>query len=80
MYIPEDIRQVTKKYALGEYVIHPAHVNNQALEHWIKDLQFEQCEVPTKRMQLHSRKRNNLYTFHLPALGKDVVLTNSQTS
>lgn len=80
MYIPEDIRQTTMKYALGEYVIHPAHLNNQSLEKWIKNLQFEQYETTTHRMQLHSRKRNNLYSFHLASLDKELVLKVSQIS
>lgn len=80
MYIPDNIRQATKKYALGKYVIHPAHLNNQSLEDWIKDLQFEQSESPSYRMQLHSRKRNNLYSFQLPAVGKHVILKVSQIS
>ncbi len=80
MYIPDDIRQTCRKYALGEYVIHPSYANNQALEHWIKDLQFENYEKVDYRMQLHSRKRNNLYSFHLPAVDKEVVLKVSQIS
>ena len=80
MYIPENLRQPAFGYALGKYLIHPAHTNNEALESWIKDLQFEQYELPENRMQQHSRKRNTLYTFHLSALNKDVVLKVSQTS
>jgi hypothetical protein len=80
VYIPDDIRQTSRKYALGEYVIHPSHANNQALEHWIKDLQFENYEKVDYRMQLHSRKRNNLYSFHLPSVDKEVVLKVSQIS
>lgn len=80
MYIPEAIRQTSRKYALGEYFIHPQHENNQTLEQWIKDLQFESQECTTNRMQLHSRKRNNLYSFHLPAVDKEVVLKVSQIS
>lgn len=80
MYIPVDIRQTSRKYALGEYVIHPSHANNQSLEHWIKDLQFENYEKIDYRMQLHSRKRNNLYSFYLPSVDKEVVLKVSQIS
>lgn len=80
MYIPIHLRQSAKKYALGKYVIHPAHINNAALEQWIKNIQYEQYEIPSTRMQLHSRKRNNLYTFHLAALDKQVVLKVSQIS
>ena len=80
MYIPNDIRQSSRKYTLGEYIIHPAHENNQSLEQWIKELQFEQYESTPHRMQLHSRKRNNLYSFHLPCVGKEVVLKVSQIS
>ncbi|MFK7794923.1 MAG: lipopolysaccharide kinase InaA family protein [Gammaproteobacteria bacterium] len=80
MYIPNDIRQPTRKYALGEYIIHPAHENNQSLEQWIKELQFEQFESPTHRMQQHSRKRNNLYSFHLACVDKEVILKVSQIS
>lgn len=80
MYIPNDIRQSSRKYALGEYIIHPAHENNQSLEQWIKELQFEQYESATHRMQLHSRKRNNLYSFHLACVDKEVILKVSQIS
>jgi hypothetical protein len=80
VYIPDDIRQPSRKYALGEYIIHPAHANNQALEQWIKELQFEQYEAAAYRMQLHSRKRNSLYTFHLPCVDKEVILKVSQIS
>jgi serine/threonine protein kinase len=80
VYIPSDIRQATKKYALGKYVIHPAYLNNQILEQWIKNLQFEQYETITHRMQLHSRKRNNLYSFHFPCVDKEVILKVSQIS
>ncbi len=80
MYIPKNIRQSSRKYALGEYIIHPAHANNQSLEQWVKEIQFEQYESTTHRMQLHSRKRNNLYSFHLPYIGKEVVLKVSQIS
>lgn len=80
MYIPNDIRQSSRKYALGEYIIHPAHENNQSLEQWIKQLQFEQYESASHRMQLHSRKRNNLYSFHLPCVDKEVILKVSQIS
>ena len=74
MYTPSDIQQIEKTYALGKYIIHPQYTNNQALENWIKDLQFEHFENPDNRMLLHSRKRNNLYSFHLPAAGKEVVV------
>jgi hypothetical protein len=80
VYIPDEIYQTSRKYALGEYVIHPAYLNNQSLEHWIKDLQFEQHEAADYRMQLHSRKLNHLYSFHLPSVGKEVVLKVSQIS
>lgn len=80
MFIPSHLRQSAKNYALGEYVIHPAHANNNNLEQWIKNIQFEQCETSSNRMQLHSRKRNNLYTFYLDALNKEVVLKVSQIS
>ena len=80
MYIPDDIRQLPRKYTLGEYIIHPAHTNNHSLEQWIKELKFEQYESPTHRMQLHSRKRNNLYSFHLPCVEKEVILKVSQIS
>lgn len=80
MYIPDEIRQPTSKYALGEYIIHPAHANNQSLEQWVKELQFEQYEATTHRMQLHSRKRNNLYSFYLPCVDTEVVLKVSQIS
>ena len=80
MYIPSNIQQAEKTYALGKYIIHPNHTNNQALENWIKDLQFEHFEKPDHHMQLHSRKRNNLYSFYLPAVGKEVVLKVSQIS
>lgn len=80
MYIPDNIRQSAFQYALGSYLIHPAHTNNEALETWIKDLQFEQYELPENRLQQHSRKRNNLYTFYLPVIDKEVVLKVSQTS
>ena len=80
MYIPVDIRQPSRKYALGEYIIHPAHANNQSLEQWIKELQFEQYESTPNRMQLHSRKRNNLYSFHLACVDTEVILKVSQIS
>ena len=80
MYIPDHLRQTAFQYALGKYLIHPAHTNNEALETWIKELQFEQYELPENRLQQHSRKRNVLYTFHLPAINKDVILKVSQTS
>ena len=80
MYIPDDIRQPCRKYALGEYVIHPAHANNSSLEQWIKELQFEQYESSANRMQLHSRKRNNLYSFRLASVDKEVILKVSQIS
>lgn len=80
MYIPDHLRQTAYQYALGKYLIHPAHTNNEALETWIKELQFEQYELPENRLQQHSRKRNILYTFHLPAINKDVILKVSQTS
>ena len=80
MYIPNNLRQSATQYALGKYLIHPAHTNNEALESWIRELQFEQYELPENRMQQHSRKRNTLYSFHLPAINKDVVLKVSQTS
>lgn len=80
MYIPDHLRQTAFQYALGKYLIHPAHTNNEALETWIKELQFEQYELPENRLQQHSRKRNILYTFHLPAINKDVILKVSQTS
>ncbi|MDW3095574.1 MAG: lipopolysaccharide kinase InaA family protein [Gammaproteobacteria bacterium] len=80
MYIPNNIRQSSKKYTLGEYIIHPTHTNNQSLEQWIKELQFEQYESTTHRMQLHSRKRNNLYSFHLTCVDKEVILKVSQIS
>lgn len=80
MFIPSHLRQSAKNYTLGKYVIHPAHANNINLEQWIKNIQFEQCEIPSNRMQLHSRKRNNLYTFHLDALNKEAVLKVSQIS
>ena len=80
MFIPDDIRQHAKQYALGEYVIHPHHKNNATLEQWIESIQFEQHETSDARMQLHSRKRNNLYSFHLNALDKEVVLKVSQIS
>ena len=80
MYIPDDILQTMRDYALGKYVIHPIHENNQLLETWIKELQFEQYETSANRMQQHSRKRNILYTFQLPAINKEVVLKVSQTS
>lgn len=80
MYIPTNLRQPLYEYALGKFLIHPAHTNNEALESWIRELQFEQYELPENRMQQHSRKRNMLYTFHLPAINKEVVLKVSQTS
>ena len=80
MYIPNDIRQSSRKYVLGEYIIHPAHENNQSLEQWIKELKFEQYESATHGMQLHSRKRNNLYSFHLACVDKEVILKVSQIS
>lgn len=80
MYIPNHLRQTAKSYALGDYVIHPKHTNNAKLEQWIKNIQFEKFEVAGNRMQLHSRKRNNLYTFHLESLDKEVVLKVSQIS
>lgn len=80
MYIPEDIRQNPTPYALGEYIISPEHSNNLALQQWIKNLQFEKHESDANRMQLHSRKRNHLYSFHLPAVDKDIVLKVSQIS
>ncbi len=80
MFIPSHLQQSAKPYALGKYVIHPAHTNNAKLEQWINDIQFEYCETPANRMQLHSRKRNNLYSFHLDAIDKPVVLKVSQIS
>lgn len=80
MYIPDNIRQTAFQYTFGKYLIHPAHTNNGALETWIKELQFEQYELPENRLQQHSRKRNNLYTFYLPAIDKEVVLKVSQIS
>ena len=80
MYIPKDFIQDPKKYALGKYVINPHFINNQALEQWIENLDFENFETDSFRMQLHSRKRNNLYSFHLPCVDKEVVLKVSQIS
>ena len=80
MFIPNHLHQPHKTYALGKYVIHPAHTNNDNLEKWIKNIQFEQHESTNERMQLHSRKRNNLYSFRLDALNKEVVLKVSQIS
>lgn len=80
MFIPDHLIQTEKKYALGKYVIHPAHENNSKLENWIKNIQFEHAEIPKNRMLQHSRKRNNLYTFHLNAINKEVVLKVSQIS
>lgn len=80
MFIPADIQQFAKKYALGEYFIHPKHANNAALEEWLKNIQFEQHETADARMQSHSRKRNNLYSFYLKAVDKEVVLKVSQIS
>ncbi len=80
MYIPSNIKQSSKEYALGKYVINPAYTNNQSLEHWIQNIQFEKFESQDHRMQLHSRKRNNLYTFYLPSIDKEVVLKVSQIS
>ena len=80
MFIPDHLLQKEKKYPFGKYVIHPAHTNNAALENWIKNIQFEQHETDQSRMQLHSRKRNNLYSFRLEAVNKEVVLKVSQIS
>lgn len=80
MYIPKDIRQKPVSYSLGKYVLHPVHQNNKVLENWITSLQFEKFELPENRLQLHSRKRNHLYSFYLPAINKEVILKVSQTS
>ena len=80
MYIPSHLRQTARSFALGKYVIHPKHANNAKLEEWIKNIQFEQCESNHNRMQLHSRKRNNLYSFYLDSIDKEVVLKVSQIS
>lgn len=80
MFIPNHLRQSENNYALGKYVIHTAHCNNAELELWIKNLKFEQSEIASNRMQLHSRKRNNLYSFRLDSLDKEVVLKVSQIS
>ena len=80
MYIPNNIIQTAQKYALGSYVINPAFANNQALEQWIKNIDFEQFETDNYRLQFHSRKRNNLYSFNLPCVDKEVILKVSQNS
>ncbi len=80
MYIPSNIRQPAYKYALGNYIIHPRHTNNASLLNWIKELQFEQYEQPKHRLQKHTRKRNTLYSFNLPAVNKEVILKVSQIS
>ncbi|MEM7304592.1 MAG: lipopolysaccharide kinase InaA family protein, partial [Pseudomonadota bacterium] len=80
MYIPENLKQYPQHYALGKYIIHHEYKNNKNLEDWIKNLTFEQSEIDYNRMQMHSRKRNNLYSFDLPAVGKEVVLKVSQIS
>lgn len=80
MFIPIDIRQPARKYKFGEYVIHPIHEKNTLLKQWITSAQFTRHETHNERMQLHSRKRNNLYSFHLGLLNKDVVLKVSQIS
>lgn len=80
MAIPDTIRQTSRPYARGRYLIHPRHTNNPALQQWIKALQFERQECAANRMQLHSRKRNCLYSFYLPAVDKEVVLKVSQIS
>ncbi|MEM8843827.1 MAG: lipopolysaccharide kinase InaA family protein [Pseudomonadota bacterium] len=80
MYIPENIRQTPRSYALGEYIIHPDYKNNKPLEQWIETISFEQAEIDSNRMQMHSRKRNNLFTFKQPDIDKEVVLKVSQNS
>ena len=80
MYIPNDLKQTAQKYALGKYIVNPVFTNNQALEHWIEQIDFEKFEADDYRMQLHSRKRNNLYSFYLPCMDKQVVLKVSQIS
>ena len=80
MHLPENIQQTSRHYALGEYFIHPDYINNKGLEDWLNNLEFEQTETDYNRMQLHSRKRNNLYSFDLPALDKKVVLKVSKVS
>jgi serine/threonine protein kinase len=80
MHIPEKLHQTPRHYALGKYMIHPDYKNNKGLEDWINNLAFEQAETDYNRMQLHSRKRNNLYSFTLPEIDKEVILKVSRIS
>lgn len=80
VYIPKKLIQIAQKYALGKYVINPAFTSNQALEQWIKNIDFEQFETDIHRLQFHSRKRNNLFSFYLPCVDKEVILKVSQIS
>ena len=80
MHIPENIQQTPRHYALGQYIIHPDYKNNKSLEDWINNLTFEQTEADYNRMQLHSRKRNALYSFTLPEIDKEVILKVSSVS
>ena len=80
MAVPDTIRQTSRPYTRGRYLVHPRHADNPALQEWIKQLQFEHQECAANRMRLHSRKRNRLYSFYLPAVDKEVVLKVSQIS
>jgi serine/threonine protein kinase len=80
MQIPENLQQKPRHYALGKYIIHPDYKNNKGLEDWLNNLTFEQAEADYNRMQRHSRKRNNLYSFTLPEIDKEVILKVSRVS
>ena len=45
MYILENLRQTSRRYALDEYIIHPDYKNNKVLENWIENIALEQAEV-----------------------------------
>ena len=78
MYIPIDIRQTKQSYSKGYYLIHPSHQDNSELIDWIKTSQFNTFETDQYQLKKYSRQRNQLYTFLLRSLNKEVILKVSE--
>ncbi len=58
----------------GKFIISPHALDKDKLENWVINKSYATYVDQKYRMQRHTRKRNKLYSFNHPILGKEVIL------
>ena len=58
----------------GTFAVSPEYISEKKLIRWVLDKEFYKYVGDKYKMNLHTRKRNKLYSFKHPLLDKEVIL------